>query len=39
MLVLAKAQGLADHDFSDFVEVVERMTGVTLHLPPAAEPS
>jgi 3-hydroxyisobutyrate dehydrogenase len=36
LLVLAKAQGLGDHDFSDFVEVVERMSGVSLHLPPAA---
>jgi 3-hydroxyisobutyrate dehydrogenase-like beta-hydroxyacid dehydrogenase len=37
LLVLAKAQGLGGHDFSDFVEVVERMSNVTLHLPPAAE--
>jgi 3-hydroxyisobutyrate dehydrogenase-like beta-hydroxyacid dehydrogenase len=37
MLVLAKAQGLGGHDFSDLVEVAERMTGVTLHLPPPPE--
>jgi 3-hydroxyisobutyrate dehydrogenase len=34
MLVLAKAQGLGGRDFSDFVEVIERMTGVELELPP-----
>jgi 3-hydroxyisobutyrate dehydrogenase-like beta-hydroxyacid dehydrogenase len=36
LLVMGKAQGLGDHDWSDFVEVVERMADVRLHLPPAA---
>jgi 3-hydroxyisobutyrate dehydrogenase-like beta-hydroxyacid dehydrogenase len=35
MLVMAKALGLGEHDFSDFVEVMERTAAVSLHLPPA----
>jgi 3-hydroxyisobutyrate dehydrogenase-like beta-hydroxyacid dehydrogenase len=37
MLVYAKAQGLGDHDISDLVEVMERVTGVPLVLRPAEE--
>jgi 3-hydroxyisobutyrate dehydrogenase-like beta-hydroxyacid dehydrogenase len=34
MLVYAKAQGLGDHDISDLVEVMERVTGIPLILGP-----
>lgn len=33
-LVAAKAFGLGGRDFTDVVEVIERLTGVKLHLPP-----
>lgn len=33
-LVAAKAFGLGDRDFTEIVEVVERLAGVKLHLPP-----
>jgi 3-hydroxyisobutyrate dehydrogenase-like beta-hydroxyacid dehydrogenase len=35
-MVLAKAQGLGSHDISDLVEVVERVLGIELRLPPPA---
>ncbi len=35
MLTFAKAQGLADHDISDLVEVMERLADVQLRLGPA----
>jgi 3-hydroxyisobutyrate dehydrogenase len=34
-LVTAKSLGFGDRDFTDLVEVVERLAGVQLHLPPA----
>jgi len=34
-LVAAKALGLGGRDFTDLVEVAERLAGVTLHLRPA----
>jgi 3-hydroxyisobutyrate dehydrogenase-like beta-hydroxyacid dehydrogenase len=37
VFVLAKAQGLGDHDISDLVEVVERAIGVELRLGPAKQ--
>jgi 3-hydroxyisobutyrate dehydrogenase-like beta-hydroxyacid dehydrogenase len=33
-LVAAKSLGFGHRDFTDLVEVVERLTGVKLHLPP-----
>lgn len=33
-LVAAKAFGLGDRDFTEIVEVIERLAGVKLHLPP-----
>jgi 3-hydroxyisobutyrate dehydrogenase-like beta-hydroxyacid dehydrogenase len=35
VLAFAKAQGLAGHDISDLVEVIERAAAVQLRLPPA----
>lgn len=36
ILVLGKALGLGEHDFSDLVEVMERTAEIRLHLPPVA---
>ncbi len=36
MLVLGKALGLGERDFSDLVEVMERSAEVRLHLPPVS---
>jgi 3-hydroxyisobutyrate dehydrogenase-like beta-hydroxyacid dehydrogenase len=33
-LVTAKSLGFGDRDFTDLVEVIERLAGVKLHLPP-----
>jgi 3-hydroxyisobutyrate dehydrogenase len=38
-LVAAVAAGLGERDFTDLVELMERRAGVTLRLPPPAEPS
>jgi 3-hydroxyisobutyrate dehydrogenase-like beta-hydroxyacid dehydrogenase len=36
VMVLAKSMGLGGRDFTDLVEVMERVAGVTLSLPPSA---
>jgi glyoxylate/succinic semialdehyde reductase len=37
VMVMAKGLGLGDRDWSDLVEVMERLTDVKLHLPPKPE--